>query len=224
MEDFQLSSLYVLGKDNFTMSYPTGSIVGIFSSTIPSGWLHCNGQTLTYLNYPDLAQVFGVSSGSFTLPNLHRKMLSSLLSTGNTTSITHGHTSTLPLVSISSTTINAHTHNSGATHAQDNHASHYHNSNTRTDHSYGFNNSNVSNRATGNTTFIAGTTHNHNYAEYNASSGNASGMGLHTHGNKSVPVNASHAHSHANVTQTFSVTDANSVFPESLLIYYIIKS
>lgn len=224
MEEFKVSSSYILDKNEFTMSYPVGSIVGIFSSTVPDGWLLCNGQTLNYSDYPNLAGVFGVGSGTFTIPNLHRKMLSSLLSTGNLTSVIHGHTSTLPLVSISSTTINAHTHNSGATHSADNHASHYHNADMSTNHSLGFNNSNVSNRAAGNTTFIAGTTHNHNYAEYNASSGNASGMGAHTHGNKSVPVNASYAHSHNTVTQTFSVTDANTVFPESLLIYYIIKS
>ena len=224
MEDFKVSSSYVLDKSEFTMSYPAGSVVGIFSSSIPDGWLLCNGQSLTHSDYPDLAQVFGVSSGSFNLPNLHRKMLSSLLSTGNTTSNFHGHAPNLPTVNIGSTTINAHTHNSGATHSQDNHASHYHNSNTRTDHSLGFNNSNTSVRVPGNITFIAGTTHNHNYAEYNASSGNASGMGLHTHGNKAVPVNASHAHNHANVTQTLNVSNAESVFPESLLIYYIIKS
>jgi microcystin-dependent protein len=224
MEDFKLDSSYILDKNGFTMSYPTGSIVGIFSSTVPTGWILCDGQSYSQSDYPNLAEVFGVTSGTFNVPDLHRKMLSSLLSTGNTTSTFHGHTPNVPTITIGSTTINAHTHNSGATHSSDNHASHYHNSNMTTNHSLGFNNSNVSNRATGNTTFIAGTTHNHNYAEYNASSGNASGMGLHTHGNKAVPVNASYAHNHANVTQSLNISNADSVFPESLLIYYIIKS
>jgi len=52
-----------------------GMIVGWGSTTIPSGWKECNGQTLSQAGFPDLYAILGNTFGSdaggnFTLPDL----------------------------------------------------------------------------------------------------------------------------------------------------------
>lgn len=55
---------------------PTGSVVSIGMSTIPSGWLECDGSAVSRTTYADLFAVisttFGVGDGSttFNLPDL----------------------------------------------------------------------------------------------------------------------------------------------------------
>lgn len=223
MADFKLDSEYVLDKNNFTMSYPVGSIVAIAKTGIPSGWLLCNGQSVLTADYPDLAQVFGVVGSSFLVPDLNNKMLSGILSTGNAVTTSHNHTIANPGATVSTTAIANHTHSSSGTHTAGSMPSHEHSANNASGHSLGNNNSNISNRATGNTTFIAGTTHNHNYAEFNAFGSNDGGHS-HNHGNKSVPVNASYSHNHSTVTQSTSIVSQSTLFPSSVFFYYIIKT
>ena len=233
MADFKIDSQYALDKNGYTMSYPVGTILGIFSSTVPSGWLVCNGQTLSYSDYPSLGTLFGVSSGSFNLPDLNDKMLSTIAVSESVVDTTHTHgTQFNPTQVVGTTAINAHTHNSSGTHDSGTQPSHTHSVSNGSGHSYGGNNSNTSNRATGNTTFIAGTTHNHNYMEYWYSGSSAGGDGAidpnsgligHNHGNKSVPVNASYNHTHG-ITQSIQYSEESAAFPSSLYIYYIIKS
>jgi hypothetical protein len=49
---------------------PTGSIVMWPTVTAPTGWLFLDGSTYSQATYPDLAAVFGVVSGTFTLPDM----------------------------------------------------------------------------------------------------------------------------------------------------------
>ena len=223
MENFKVSEKYVIDKNNSAMSYPVGSIVSITFSSVPEGWLLCDGQELSYLDYPELGSLFGVSSGVFNIPDLNNKMLSTTLSSETSIPSTHNHSLTAINPTISSHTVNAHTHNSGASHSAGVMASHSHSVSNSAGHGLGNNNSNVSNRRTGNTTFIAGTTHNHNSAIYNAGSNSNGENNSHTHGNKSVPVNASYAHTHTPSSSISSVDVASSPFPLSRMVYYIIK-
>jgi microcystin-dependent protein len=169
MADFKIDSEYALDKNGYTMSYPVGTILGIFSSTIPNGWLHCNGQTLNYSDYPTLGTLFGVSSGTFSLPDLNNKMLSTLAVSESVIDTTHVHgTLTNPVQFTGGGAVNAHTHNSTVNHDAGVMAAHTHAVSNGSGHYLGSNNNNASNRATGNTTFIAGRTHNHNYMEFSS--------------------------------------------------------
>jgi microcystin-dependent protein len=224
MADFKIDSEYALDKNGYAMSYPVGTILGIFSSTVPSGWLVCNGQTLSYSDYPTLGALFGVSSGSFNLPDLNNKMLSTIAVSESVVDTTHTHgTLANPAQVVGTTTINAHTHNSTVNHTAGDMAAHTHLNANGSGHSYGNNNNNASNRATGNTTFIAGRTHNHNYMEYWYFSDGGGASNAHQHTAKSVPVNASYNHTHG-ISQSIQYSEANTAFPLSLYIYYIIKS
>lgn len=49
---------------------PTGSIVMWATATAPTGWLFLDGATISQATYPSLAAVFGVVSGTFTLPDM----------------------------------------------------------------------------------------------------------------------------------------------------------
>ena len=49
---------------------PTGSIVMWATATAPTNWLFLDGTTYNQSTYPDLAAVFGVTSGTFTLPDM----------------------------------------------------------------------------------------------------------------------------------------------------------
>ena len=49
---------------------PTGSIVMWATATAPTNWLFLDGSTYSQATYPDLAAVFGVTTGTFTLPDM----------------------------------------------------------------------------------------------------------------------------------------------------------
>lgn len=49
---------------------PTGSILMWPTVTAPTGWLFLDGSTYSQATYPALAAVFGVVSGTFTLPDM----------------------------------------------------------------------------------------------------------------------------------------------------------
>jgi microcystin-dependent protein len=54
---------------------PTGSVVMWMTGTAPSGWLFLDGSTISYSAYPALAAVFGVSSGTFALPDMRDRFV-----------------------------------------------------------------------------------------------------------------------------------------------------
>jgi len=53
---------------------PVGTVSMFAGSAAPTGWLLCQGQTVDYADYPLLAAVFGVSGGTFTLPDLRQRV------------------------------------------------------------------------------------------------------------------------------------------------------
>ena len=51
-------------------SMPIGSIIAFAGTTIPNGWLECNGASITQSSYPDLYAIIGG-----TLPNMKGKVI-----------------------------------------------------------------------------------------------------------------------------------------------------
>ena len=74
--DQLLSAMKNLGK----MVVPIGTVVFYLGTTIPDGYLLCNGASLSRTEFPELFAVLGTKCGSvdsahFTLPNTHHRFL-----------------------------------------------------------------------------------------------------------------------------------------------------
>lgn len=74
------NSLFVLPQ--FTTSIlPLGIIMPIYSSTIPNGWLLCNGQEISRITYSDLFNLIGTTYGigdnssTFNIPNINEEFI-----------------------------------------------------------------------------------------------------------------------------------------------------
>lgn len=76
MANFKISEDYIVDKNGYAQSYPVGSVVIIMSSTIPEGWLLCDGRPVSRTDYSELfssiSTTYGVGDGSttFNLPPL----------------------------------------------------------------------------------------------------------------------------------------------------------
>jgi microcystin-dependent protein len=57
MADFKISEDYIVDKRGYAQSYPVGSVVIIMSSTIPDGWLLCDGSPVNTFTYQELHKV-----------------------------------------------------------------------------------------------------------------------------------------------------------------------
>jgi microcystin-dependent protein len=105
---------------------PTGSIVMWATATAPTNWLFLDGSTYSQATYPDLAAVFGVTTGTFTLPDMRDRFAAGAATVAalsnnagtfapntanatahdHTTNIAHGHADTIAV-----STHADHTHN-----------------------------------------------------------------------------------------------------------------
>ena len=190
---------------------PTGSILMWPTVTAPTGWLFLDGSTYSQATYPDLAAVFGVVSGTFTLPDMRDRFVGGLAAVG---ALTNNAGTFAP------DTANIHTHTTDIAHGHadtfsiPNHASHTHSVNPASTASGGPS-------ATTTITYAGG--------------GNTAvpGSGLHTH-STDIAATTSGAGS---TTQTHdisgsvtslgatSVTSSNgSLTPKSTLLNFIIKA
>jgi microcystin-dependent protein len=75
MADFKIGQDYIVDKLGYAQSYPIGSVVIIMSSTIPDGWLLCDGRPVSRTDYSELFSVVGTTYGpgdgtTFNLPPL----------------------------------------------------------------------------------------------------------------------------------------------------------
>jgi hypothetical protein len=52
---------------------PTGAIIAFMGSTIPDGWLLCDGSVMTGTDYPDLSTVLYGGVSDFQLPDLRKR-------------------------------------------------------------------------------------------------------------------------------------------------------
>ena len=82
-EDATVDRTITLPNDSGTVALtyntpPVGSIVMWPTVTAPTGWLFLDGATYSQATYPALAAVFGVVSGTFTLPDMRDRFVGGL--------------------------------------------------------------------------------------------------------------------------------------------------
>ena len=65
MADFKISEDYIVDKRGFAQSYPVGSVIIIMSSTIPDGWLLCDGRPVSRSDYTELWNALGTTSSPY---------------------------------------------------------------------------------------------------------------------------------------------------------------
>ena len=76
MADFKIGKDYIVDKNGYAQSYPVGSVIIIMSSTIPDGWILCDGSPVLRSSYSELFSSIGTTYGSgdgsttFNLPPL----------------------------------------------------------------------------------------------------------------------------------------------------------
>jgi microcystin-dependent protein len=54
MADFKIGEDYIVDKLGYAQSYPVGSVIIVMSSTIPDGWLLCDGRPVNTFTYQEL--------------------------------------------------------------------------------------------------------------------------------------------------------------------------
>ena len=78
---FVLIMLTIYQTNNTNISIPTGSIIPLASTTIPEGYIECDGSVVSSLEYPELCSYLGNTwgippgNGLCVLPNLSRRVL-----------------------------------------------------------------------------------------------------------------------------------------------------
>lgn len=177
-----------------TTETPAGTIVMYAGSSVPSGWLLCNGASFLSGTYPDLATAVGDiytthSGTTYYLPNLLSKIPIGM-SSGATTSLT---TSTSASDSFS------HSHTSAyGTDAASVALTHNHNSNTGGSHTHTIASDDKGNHAHGGSNASAGS-HTHSYNTKLSNTLNASTQYSDTtHTHSSSANDAAHSHNAAN--------------------------
>ena len=239
MADLKVDGL-VVDKSGFIQSYPVGTIIMRANTTIPDGWLLCDGRPVAQADYPalyaHLGSTYGATAPNFNLPPL-------------VVNATHNPLARIPVGAVSSepTYPASFGHNHGTTtfafntSAAYNVPTHGHNVNTA-----GTNNeatqSHNHNRAGGNinavaanttnslrasstaTTQYLNTNHSHNQTTNyglgnNNAANNAHGHTADIHGSEV----SSHSHTaaHGAVTATGTSTD---YYPVSIQLYFLIKT
>ena len=97
---------------------PVGTVAMFAGSAAPTGWLLCQGQTVDYATYPELAAVFGVGGGTFTLPDLRQRVPVGS-GTGYTLRSSGGAAS--DSITLAETNLPSHSHNVNHSHTVANH-------------------------------------------------------------------------------------------------------
>ena len=215
-----VSALESAGGGGASGILPIGQMIGWAGSTIPTGWLVCDGQTIPKGTYPDLYDIlletYGASSAtSFVLPNTTLRFLRGVNSPGDGTYGSLGGTfyaNTSETITFSgNATSNNPTDNFGS-HSHNINKSHSHNYNHQHNFSWGLNHAHGVN------------VHSHGI---NSSGGAVAGSGtlgtnpVHSHGvndsNNNSMDNANHTHNassdSSNVTSNVVGGSANSGEP-----------
>lgn len=213
-----VKALVVLGTLGLV---PTGTISAFAGTTLPSGYLWCDGAAQLKASYPDLYLVLGASryavdtATQFYTPNLTSHLprgaatTSGVVTTNNNN--THGHANTASFTGTASSVSNdgaAHSHgvNAGSTNNDGAHG-----------HNMGAPSANANRGATGALLVVATVNHAH-----------STGSGEHNHalnGANTGNANANHSHTYTpagNVAVT--VTDNTTYVPAFVEVNYIIKT
>lgn len=176
-----------------TTETPAGTIVMYAGSSVPSGWLLCNGASFLSGTYPNLATAVGDiytthSGTTYYLPNLVSKI---------PIGMTSGATASLTTSTSASDTFN-HSHTSAyGTDGASVDLTHNHNSNADGSHTHTMASDDKGNHSHGGTTFSAGA-HTHTYQTKLSGGTTNTGFSDSTHTHSSVASNATHTHNGAN--------------------------
>lgn len=240
MENFVVAAEIVLDEENTIQSYPTGSIIARVTTTIPNGWLLCDGSPVNVSDYPNLFNILGYTHGgsgsSFKLPPM-------------VMNATHNPNMRIPFsiksseLSYPNTFGHAHNVSVNATSFGDYNHVHDHNKNTHTtanadaDHSHNAGGSTSASNATGGNSNgrlagpagpyasgpSGGTSHSHG-AVNGASNGTNGYRHTHAH-NITVHNNTNHTHNHSsNVSSVSLSTPQLAQYPLSKQVYFLIKT
>lgn len=233
MTNLKIGEDIVLDKNGAIQSYPVGTIIAVVSSTIPDGWLLCDGTTVNYSDYPKLGTHLGYSSGTFTLPAL-------------VYNATNNPTVRIPVSTISSEptypNVFGHSHVGTTTLGAMNSYGYFHIHNTNTlgsnadthYHSHGVSgNTNTSSNAGGSEPGRAagpngpyasgpsgGTGHSHGGAGWSANTD--AGGSYHSHTVNLHSSNLIHSHNHT-VSGGNALSSTSSIYPLSVEVNFLIK-
>lgn len=230
--------------------FPTGIIIFHASSVVPSGWLSCNGASVSKTTYANLftllgANAFGTdTSTDFFIPNLNARFARGVPtasvagSTGGSSTHSHGNVTINPVTSSAST---IHDHDISFSNVDHSHSNTNNTNATANDgaHNHGINaantagaTSNTTANTGGGTTVVGSHTHGINAPSTNGEGGQAHNWGSASTGNVSAGVTG-HNHTIANNSSTnhdhgydFATTPvvATSSIPLNLVVQFIIKT
>ena len=237
---FKINSENIDSNVSENIAFPVGTVIAYASTTIPEGWLLCNGGSFSSTNYPELASIlestYQASSGTtYYLPNMINHFASSYTN-NNSASIksnsnftnTHSHSVTGTGTQTTSNSDLSHTHfsNLSVTSASETH-SHSVNTNRATAAGDYPPNTNTT-RSSGSQSFsISDSTHRHNR---NATITSDSRTGTHNHpidqGSAVPNVEngiTSHAHTYSLSGSSGNISGTTNM-PPHIKLYYIIKA
>lgn len=232
--------------------FPTGIIImsGLASLTVPSGWLSCNGASVSKTTYADLYSVLGANafgtdtSTDFFLPNfidlfpIGVSGTKALNSTGGAANHVHGNVAITNTISTESLAHDHDTSYANPDHSHSNSNATAYNGNDG-DHNHGINGAstagataNTTANSGGGSTVIGGHSHGINAPSTNGGGGaahNWSGMstgniavGVTNH-NHTITGNSVTSHSHTGSHPT-AATSSGANIPPYLVIQFIIKT
>ena len=241
---------YSSSTNTFTPSLetPVGTVVMYGGSSVPTGWLLCDGTTYNISSYTTLGNLLGSRYGgngttTFAVPNLVSRLpvATTLASNPATSSVstsdTYNHSHTATYGTDGSAVSLAHSHNStGGPSADHNHSTnsdkgnHSHGGNTGSGgsghtHNLGYKMGNVAQATSGNDSdhthqyTTVNANHYHNAANHNAN---------HTHG-ATGNTSTSHAHAHNGITlgtsnQTTSISNHSHSSFSVMQFLFLIKT
>lgn len=115
---------------------PVGTMSMYAGSAAPAGWLLCQGQQVSFADYPLLAAVFGVTGGTWNLPDLRQRVP---LGSGTGYVLRTDGGSTTDSVTLATTNLPSHAHNIEHGHGIANHDHTYAHTHGCPDHSHSVN-------------------------------------------------------------------------------------
>jgi microcystin-dependent protein len=231
----------VVDKNGFIQNYPLGTVIISMSSSIPNGWLLCDGSYANTADYPELDAHLGITYGArvgatFKLPplvynatyNTSPRMPFSTITSEATypNNFNHAHNIAINAISFSAAT---HYHNHNSNTAGSNNDNHSHN------HGVVSGNTDASGAGAGSAaTRLAGPSgpyasgnsgqvnHTHGGAAWSGNSNNY--VYAHAH---SVQIHntTNHDHNHnTNISSSSHSVSSTDMFPLSKQVYFLIKT
>jgi microcystin-dependent protein len=237
MENLQIAEGINIDAENGSF-YSPGDIIMLASNTAPDGFLECNGQTITQLQYPALFSILGTyyDTGGLVckLPNINAQTdwIFPCCTVGNSTayggSSSHTHSTLNTVVTSDPYTTASHTHATSGPSFRVSNSTDYNHTHNGYSGAVGANNaSNVANRSNGSGqgANLAISGHSHSWG-YEVNVGNIITIDLNNQASHHHSVNfnissAASNHSHSSTLTTSSSTDYYILNNVISMRYYI---